>query len=127
MKTLVTYMSQTGNTKKIAEAIYETISGEKEIKQLKEIDSLEDYDFALRASELLDDSEIVRNPIVLYNHRVHNNSKTNHKDIRIKSAARSIRESLRRKEGIEARVEFESERSLGDNGIYTCFKYIPFL
>ncbi|MFX0043256.1 MAG: flavodoxin family protein [Candidatus Hodarchaeota archaeon] len=45
MKTLVAYMSQTGNTKKIAEAIYDTISGEKEIKQLKEIDSLEDYDF----------------------------------------------------------------------------------
>ncbi|MFX1373408.1 MAG: flavodoxin family protein [Promethearchaeota archaeon] len=45
MKTLVTYMSQTGNTKKIAEAIYETISGDKEIKPLNEVESLENYGF----------------------------------------------------------------------------------
>jgi len=44
MKTLVTYFSQTGNTKKIAKAIYDTISGEKEIKTLKEVESLDDYD-----------------------------------------------------------------------------------
>ncbi len=46
MKTLVAYMSQTGNTKKVAEAIYGVISGEKEIKVLKEIDSLDACELA---------------------------------------------------------------------------------
>ena len=32
MKTLVTYMSQTGNTKRVAEAIFKEIKGKKEIK-----------------------------------------------------------------------------------------------
>jgi flavodoxin len=44
MKTLVTYWSQTGNTRKIAEAIYETLSCEKEIKSFDEVDSLEGFD-----------------------------------------------------------------------------------
>jgi len=35
MKTLVTYMTQTGNTKRIAEAIYGEITGEKDIKDIK--------------------------------------------------------------------------------------------
>lgn len=42
-KTLVTYYSKTGNTKKIAEAIYEQLKGEKEIKPLDEVQGLEDY------------------------------------------------------------------------------------
>jgi flavodoxin len=46
MKVLVTYFSQTGNTKKIAEAIFEEIHTEKEIKPLKEVSNLEGYDFA---------------------------------------------------------------------------------
>ncbi len=37
MKTLVTYMSQTGNTKKIAEAIYGELEGEKDIKPIAEV------------------------------------------------------------------------------------------
>lgn len=44
MKILVAYMSVTGNTKKVAESIYDAITEEKEIKQLKELDSLEGYD-----------------------------------------------------------------------------------
>jgi len=44
MKTLVTYMSQTGNTKKIAEAIYEEITGEKDIKDIKDVSNFEGYD-----------------------------------------------------------------------------------
>jgi flavodoxin len=44
MKTLVTYMSKTGNTKKVAEAIYDEINGEKEIKEAKDVESLEGYD-----------------------------------------------------------------------------------
>ncbi len=36
-KTLVTYVSQTGNTKTIAEAIYAAVEGEKSIKPVEEI------------------------------------------------------------------------------------------
>ncbi len=46
MKVLVAYFSQTGNTKKIAEAIFDEIQTEKEIKPLKEVENLEGYDFA---------------------------------------------------------------------------------
>ena len=46
MKVLVTYMSQTGNTKKVAEVIFEGIEEEKEIKALNEIKTLEGYDLA---------------------------------------------------------------------------------
>jgi flavodoxin len=44
MKVLVTYMSSTGNTKKIAEAIHGEISADKEIKPVNEVDSLGGYD-----------------------------------------------------------------------------------
>jgi len=46
MKTLVAYMSQTGNTRKVAEAIFGEISGEKEMKEIGEVDTLEGYDLA---------------------------------------------------------------------------------
>jgi flavodoxin len=46
MTVLVTYMSLTGNTKKVAEAIYEEIAGEKEIKPMEEVDSLDGYELA---------------------------------------------------------------------------------
>lgn len=46
MKVIVVYMSQTGNTKKVAEAIFQEIQKEKDIKELKDVDSLEGYDFA---------------------------------------------------------------------------------
>jgi flavodoxin len=46
MKVIVTYMSQTGNTKKVAEAIFQEIKGEKEIKPMSEVDSLDSYDIA---------------------------------------------------------------------------------
>jgi flavodoxin len=46
MKTLVTYMSQSGRTKKVAEAIYGELSGEKEIKPISEVKNLEGYDLA---------------------------------------------------------------------------------
>lgn len=41
MKTLVAYMSQTGNTRKIAEAIFEEVKGEKELKELSEVENLD--------------------------------------------------------------------------------------
>ena len=46
MNVLVAYISLTGNTKKIAEAIFQEIQEEKEIKKLDEIDGLEGYDLA---------------------------------------------------------------------------------
>ena len=46
MKIIVTYMSLSGNTRKIARAIYREIEEEKEIKELSEINNLEGYDLA---------------------------------------------------------------------------------
>ncbi len=43
-KALVAYYTQTGNTLKIAESIYEALPGEKDIKALAEIKSLDAYD-----------------------------------------------------------------------------------
>lgn len=44
MKTLVTYMTVSGNTKKVAEAIHGEIEGAKSIKPLEEVTTLEGYD-----------------------------------------------------------------------------------
>ena len=41
---LVAYQSRTGNTKKVAEAIFKALPEPKEIKPIKEVNSLEDYD-----------------------------------------------------------------------------------
>jgi flavodoxin len=46
MKILVAYLSQTGQTKKVADAIYESIEGDKELKELSEVESLEGYDLS---------------------------------------------------------------------------------
>lgn len=43
MKVLVTYMSHTGNTKKVAKAIFGEIACEKEIKNIDDVNSLEGY------------------------------------------------------------------------------------
>ncbi len=40
MKVLVTYLSRTGNTRKVAQAIFEEIKDEKEIKPIADVDSL---------------------------------------------------------------------------------------
>jgi len=42
-KTLVIYFSQTGNTKKIAEAIFSALEGEKDILSINEIQPLDQY------------------------------------------------------------------------------------
>lgn len=44
MRTLVTFVSQTGNTRKVAEAIHGEIEGDAELKELSGVDSLEGYD-----------------------------------------------------------------------------------
>jgi flavodoxin len=46
MKVLVAYMSLTGNTKKVAEAIYGEIDCKKEIKPIKEVQDIEAYDLS---------------------------------------------------------------------------------
>ncbi len=42
-KILVAYFSLTGNTKKVAQAIYETLRGDKTIKPTDEVEELRDY------------------------------------------------------------------------------------
>lgn len=44
MKTLVTYISQTGNTQKVALAIYDEIPAEKELHPFSEVRSTDDFD-----------------------------------------------------------------------------------
>jgi len=46
MKVLVAYMSSTGNTKKIAEAIHSEIDCEKDIKPIAEVENLGGYDLS---------------------------------------------------------------------------------
>ncbi|MGQ9676925.1 MAG: flavodoxin family protein [Chloroflexota bacterium] len=46
MKVLVAYTSRTGNTKKIAETIFQEVRAEKEIKPLSEVTCLDGYDLA---------------------------------------------------------------------------------
>jgi flavodoxin len=46
MKVLVTYLSQTGNTKKVAEAIFGEIKGDKEMKTMEATSDLNGYDLA---------------------------------------------------------------------------------
>lgn len=42
-KTLITYWSQTGNTRKIAESVFQGIPDKKELKILSDVDNLDDY------------------------------------------------------------------------------------
>ena len=46
MKVLVAYRTRSGNTKKIAEAIYDEITTDKDIKTFDEIENIDDYDFS---------------------------------------------------------------------------------
>ena len=80
---------------------------------------VEDYDFALRASEMLSSNQIARNCKVLYNHRLHLNGKTNGIIKARESAARAIEESLKRKEKINAKVFFEGKNKEQN----TCFSW----
>lgn len=45
MKSLVVYSSQTGNTKKMADAVFETLTGEKEIYAISDAPDPDGYDF----------------------------------------------------------------------------------
>jgi len=45
MESLVVYSSQTGNTRKLAEAVYEALPGKKELYPVDEAPDPSDYDF----------------------------------------------------------------------------------
>jgi flavodoxin len=46
-KTLVAYFSRTGNTRAVAEAMFEALDGEKEILPLEQVKSLDGYDLVI--------------------------------------------------------------------------------
>lgn len=46
MKVLVTYVSRSGNTKKVAQTIFDGIKGAKDIKEMQQVDTLDGYDLA---------------------------------------------------------------------------------
>jgi flavodoxin len=46
-KTLVAYFSRTGNTRTVAEAIFDALDGEKEIKPIDQASSFDAYDFII--------------------------------------------------------------------------------
>ncbi len=46
MKVLVTYVSQTGNTRKVAQAIFDQVEGGRELKELPQVQALDGYDLA---------------------------------------------------------------------------------
>ena len=52
MKTLVTYMTVSGQTKKVADAIFDAIEGEKEIQPVSEVNGLEGYDLTFVGSPM---------------------------------------------------------------------------
>jgi flavodoxin len=45
-KTIVAYFSATGNTRKVAEAVYGALRGEKELRPIDEVETLEPYGLA---------------------------------------------------------------------------------
>jgi len=52
MNTLVTYYSRTGNTRKIAEAIFEEIGGQKTIMPIDEVSNVDQYDILFIGSPI---------------------------------------------------------------------------
>lgn len=52
IKTLVTYYTDSGNTKKVAEAIFGAIEGEKDILPVGDVESMEGYDLVFVGSPM---------------------------------------------------------------------------
>jgi flavodoxin len=72
VKVLVAYMSKTGNTRKVAEAIYEGINEQKEIKPINEVESIESYDVAFLGFPVHQGSPDKKAKILLEKHCVNN-------------------------------------------------------
>jgi glycosyltransferase involved in cell wall biosynthesis len=64
----------------------------------------EDYDYVLRASEILEDDQIIQNPEFLYKYRIHSNNNMSNIEMMKKNACMAIKNSLKRKEKISADV-----------------------
>lgn len=87
-----------GHVKVFRKDLFERIKGFKDVY-------VEDYDFVLRASEILFDDQIAQNPIYLYKYRIHRDNKSVSGIQKSRNAAaRAIQDSLRRKEGINTEV-----------------------
>ncbi len=87
-----------GPVKIFRKDLFERIKGFKDVY-------VEDYDFVLRASEVLSDDQIAQNPIYLYKYRIHRDNKSVSGIQKSRNAAaRAIQDSLRRKEGINTEV-----------------------
>lgn len=54
MKILVTYFSITGNTKKMAKEVFNTITGDKEILEISEVEGFDNYDLIFIGFPIMD-------------------------------------------------------------------------
>lgn len=52
MRTLVTYFTESGNTKKVADAIFGAIEGEREIKPIADINAIKEFDLVFVGSPM---------------------------------------------------------------------------
>ncbi|NHJ03787.1 MAG: flavodoxin [Candidatus Heimdallarchaeota archaeon] len=71
MKTLVTYYSRSGNTKKVAEAIYEEIKSEKDLLEIEKVSNVEDYDLIFVGTPI-EKHEPVKHVIDFIQEKAHN-------------------------------------------------------
>lgn len=53
MKTLVTYLSMTGNTKKIADRVFNNLAGEKKIYEVDKVENHDNFDLIILAFPIL--------------------------------------------------------------------------
>jgi len=86
MRVLVAYMSESGRTKKVAEAIFDEIRADKEMSEISQVDSLDGYDLcfigfpiqafgpAQAAKEFLEKHAAGRNIALFITHAVHEDS-----------------------------------------------------
>ncbi len=116
-KAVVAYYTQTGNTLQVAESIYEALEGEKEIRPLEELDSLDAYD-------------LVYIGFPIHNHgipaKVQDFLKRVPKDKKIAlfSTHGALTGSRLSREAIEHATVLASDASL--LGTYTCRGRVPF-
>ena len=64
----------------------------------------EDYDYILRVSESLEESQIVQNPDYLYLYRIHGENNMRNAEMMRRNSCLAIKNSLKRKERIDAEV-----------------------
>jgi flavodoxin len=68
MRIIVTFYSQTGNTRKVADAIFTEIAGEKELRPLQEVTSLDGYDLVFLGFPIIQfgPPRVIRNFLTKY-------------------------------------------------------------